>query len=311
VVKYAIEEDPVLLLGETGVGKSYVAELIHLYSGRPGEFIVVNTPGIPDTLIEAQLFGHRKGAFSGAISENEGYVTAAAGGTLFLDEIAEVQPPLQAKLLRFIDTQMYHRLGESRERRADVRIIAATNQDLQTAIAEKTFREDLFFRLNCLTIEIPPLRRRREDILTLIDENRGLLRGKMLNAEAAEILKRYDWPGNIRELKQVLKVTGIHSKDPIIGAEIAGLLTFHDFQKPAVSGKSDAIWQELIGGLSFWAAVKEPYLKRDVSRDEVKEIIERGLRETKGKYIGLLKLFNLDENEYKNFMRFLYANKLK
>lgn len=312
VVKYSIEEDPVLLLGETGVGKNHVAEMIHHYSGRSGAFVVVNTPGIPDTLIEAQLFGHKKGAFSGAVAENEGLVAAAERGTLFMDEIAELEPSLQAKLLRFIDTRKYYRLGENRELQADIRIIAATNRDLNEAIAAKTFREDLFYRLNCLTIEIPPLRERPEDIDVLLKENKGLLRGKSLSEKAVRILRNYEWPGNVRELLQVLKAAGIRFDDDLIGSEISGLLT-RKTERSTLEGadKVEAIWNELLEGRSFWEAVKAPFLDREIGREEAREIIERGLRETKGRYVGLVTLFNLEKGDYKNFMRFIYANRLK
>jgi len=312
ILRFAIEEEPVLLLGETGVGKSHIAELIHQVSGRKGPFVVVNTPGIPDTLIESQLFGHRKGSFSGAVADAEGFVAAAEKGTLFLDEIAEIEPALQAKLLRFLDTKKYHRLGETAERTADVRLIAATNRNLRVMIGDKTFREDLFFRLNCLTIEIPPLRQRRSDIEALIQEKSDLLRGKTLAPEALQALCRYDWPGNVRELIQTLKVAGIQLPGPMIGTEIGGLLAFRD---PAASqgsiDKVERIWGELKNGKSFWDSVKAPYLQRELNREEAKEIIERGLRETRGKYAGLVGLFNLDKKEYKNFMRFLYENHLK
>lgn len=310
IVRYAIEEEPVLLLGETGVGKNRVAEMIHQYSGRTGALVVVNTPGIPDTLIEAQLFGHRKGAFSGAVGENEGLVASAEGGTLFFDEIAELESPLQAKLLRFIDTRKYYRLGENHEHSADVRIIAATNRDLNQAIAEKSFREDLFYRLNCLTIEIPPLRERREDIEILLEENRGLLRGKILAPAALNILSSHDWPGNVRELLQVLKAAGIRFDTDSIGTEISGLLARKGGGFGEDAGKVEAIWKELQEGRSFWDAVKAPYLDREISREEARELIQRGLKETNGRYVGLVKLFNLKDEEYKNFMRFLYANRL-
>jgi len=311
IVRYAIEEEPVLLLGETGVGKNYVAEMIHHYSGRSGAFVVVNTPGIPDTLIEAQLFGHRRGAFSGAIDDNNGLVAAAEGGTLFLDEIAELSPPLQAKILRFIDTRMYYRLGEPRERHAEVRIIAATNRDLNAAIADKTFREDLYYRLNCLSIDIPPLRFRREDIPVLIEENRSLLRGKTLSADAREMLQSHDWPGNVRELIQVLKAAGIRFDQDPIDREISNLLSRKSPGGESDPGNVDRMWEELRSGRSFWDAVKAPYLDREISRKDIQQIVQRGLRETRGRYIGLLRLFNMGENEYKSFMRFLYANRLK
>jgi transcriptional regulator with AAA-type ATPase domain len=311
IAKYAIEEEPVLLLGETGVGKSFIAELIHTYSGRPGPFVVVNTPGIPGTLLEAQLFGHVKGAFTGAISDSQGFVAAALGGTLFLDEIAELEPALQAKLLRFIDTQMYHRVGDASERKAEVRILAATNQDLKAALLKKTFREDLYFRLNCLCIDIPPLRERREDIRIILDDNNQLLRGKTLTAEAIDILLNYAWPGNIRELLRVLRVAGIQFDGLTIGREIHDILLFPESKNPEANSVLERTWQEMQSGKTFWEAVKKPYLSRDLNREQVLAIINRGLQGSGGKYAGLLKTFNLDDGEYKNFMSFLYDNHLR
>jgi transcriptional regulator with PAS, ATPase and Fis domain len=312
VVRFAIEEEPVLLLGETGVGKSHVAEMIHTFSGRSGPFIVVNTPGIPDTLLESQLFGHRKGSFSGAVADTDGFVAAAEKGTLLLDEIAEIEPALQAKLLRFIDTQKYRRLGETEEHKANVRILTATNRDLKAMIADKTFREDLFFRLNGLTIHIPPLRERLQDLQTLLDEHQSLLRGKQLTKQALAILLGYHWPGNIRELIQVLKVAGIQFKGAEIGAEIRELLAFDDSEPKMVEAhKVELIWAALKAGQPFWQAVKDPFLKRDINRQDVKEIIARGLCECGGKYTQLARLFNLDDHDYHNFMRFLHENFLK
>lgn len=310
IIKYAIEEDPVLLLGETGSGKSRVAELIHRFSGRSGPLVVINTPGIPDTLIESQLFGHRKGAFSGAVSDSQGLVAAAAQGTLFLDEIAEINPAVQAKLLRFIDTRQYQRLGETVETHADVRLIAATNRNLKQMIGEKTFREDLFFRLNFLTISLPPLRQRPEDIEVLIEENLPLLRGKRLSDEARSLLLEYHWPGNVRELIQVFKKAGIEYSGVRIGTEIRELLTFDsgDIGSPE---RIERIWRELQAGVSFWKAVKEPYMKRELNRDQVQEIVGRGLRDVGGKYRRLLPIFNLETKEYKSFMSFLYDNHLQ
>lgn len=311
VVKYAIEEEPILLLGETGVGKSHIAEMIHRFSGRCGRFITVNTPGIPEALLESQLFGHRKGSFSGAIADTEGFVKAASGGTLFLDEISEVDTALQAKLLSFIDTRKYHRLGETVERRAEVRLIAATNRDLKKMIAEKTFREDLFFRLHYLTIYIPPLRERLEDIENLIDESQHLLRGKKLSAEARKIMLSYKWPGNTRELIQVMKTAGIEFNAGEIGPEIAGILAFHQHEMGKREEKAEQIWKRLKAGESFWTVVKIPYLHRDLNREEVKSIMERGLREAGGKYTQLARYFNLADSEYHSFMRFIHENELK
>ena len=309
VRKYAIVEEPVLLLGETGVGKNRVAELIHKYSGKKGDFVSVHTPGVARELFESQLFGHRKGSFTGATSDTTGFVAQAAGGTLFLDEIAELSPDTQAKLLRLIDKKSYTRLGDSVERRADVRIIAATNNDLRELIAKKLFREDLYFRLNVLPIVIPPLRERREDIPELLAECTSLLRKKKLNKAAIKVLVDYSWPGNIRELHSVLTRAGIEYEGDEIGAEIAEFFE-KDFPLPGVvpgNGKLDKIWQELKDGGTFWEVVKNPFMKRNICREDVKSIVQRALRESRGKgYMkDCLPILNISSQEFKKFLDFI------
>jgi transcriptional regulator with AAA-type ATPase domain len=167
---YSMVDEPLLLTGETGTGKTYIAELIHNSSGRKGKFKIIHTPGIPGSLFESEVFGHKKGAFTNAAYDKKGLVEEAAGGTLLIDEITEVSVDIQAKLLRFIETGKYTRLGESFEREVDVRIIAATNKDLQKAIECKEFREDLYYRLNVFEIELPPLRERKQDLEALVRE---------------------------------------------------------------------------------------------------------------------------------------------
>ena len=178
VVKYALEEEPVLLRGETGVGKSHIAELIHRYSGRKGKFVVAEITSINENLFESTMFGHKRGSFTDAKTDKGGLVQEANGGTLFIDEISEIPISFQAKLLRFIDKKKYRVMGECEEREADVRIVAASNRDLQKAIDDKEFREDLYYRLQVLEIEIPPLRSRKEDIKTFITKNCRFLKGK-------------------------------------------------------------------------------------------------------------------------------------
>ncbi|MBX6423092.1 sigma 54-interacting transcriptional regulator [Thermosulfurimonas sp. F29] len=201
----------VLLLGESGTGKTLTARLIHELSPRRGKpFVKVNCAALPENLLEAELFGYEKGAFTGAVASKPGRFEIADGGTIFLDEIAELPLPLQGKLLRFIQDREFERLGSTRTRRVDVRIIAATNRDLEKLVREGTFREDLFYRLNVFPIYIPPLRERREDlpglikfILRRIEQNYG--RRLVLSPEALRRLVEYPWPGNVRELENVLE----------------------------------------------------------------------------------------------------------
>jgi len=197
----------VLLTGETGTGKEVLARAIHRASGRGDKpFVPFNCTAVPREMLESQLFGYRKGAFTGADNGFEGVIRAAAGGTLFLDEIAEIGPELQPKLLRFLETREVHSLGEAQPVKVDVRIIAATNADLETLMAESRFREDLFYRLNVARLRLPPLRERREEIPPLIDhylrkfadeQKKGRL---TLDDETLEYLVLYAWPGNVRQL---------------------------------------------------------------------------------------------------------------
>ncbi len=197
----------VLLTGETGTGKEVLARAIHRASGRAGKpFVPFNCTAVPREMLESQLFGYRKGAFTGADTAFDGVIRAAAGGTLFLDEIAEIGPELQPKLLRFLETHEVHALGEPQPVKVDVRIVAATNADLETLVSENRFREDLFYRLNVARLRLPPLRERREEIPPLIDhylrrfaeeQKRGRL---TLDDETLEYLVLYHWPGNVRQL---------------------------------------------------------------------------------------------------------------
>jgi transcriptional regulator with GAF, ATPase, and Fis domain len=205
----------VLIQGETGTGKELVAEAIHFHSPRAeGPLIKVNCAALPESLVEDELFGHVRGAFTGAVSDKPGRIELAHGGTLFLDEVGDLGPSVQAKLLRVLETGEFERLGDPRTRRAEVRIIAATNTDLRAAVAEHRFREDLFFRLNVVPIYLPPLRERMEDIPLLaahflehIRRNTG--RDVRLGHDALRAMLRYRWPGNVRELKNALEYAAI------------------------------------------------------------------------------------------------------
>jgi DNA-binding NtrC family response regulator len=306
-------DDPLLITGETGTGKTHFAERIHNYSGKKGKFVAINTPGIPGSLFESELFGHKKGAFTNALYDKKGLVEEAAGGTLLIDEITEVSIPLQAKLLRFIETGKYTRLGESFEREVDVRIIAATNKDLQKAIENKEFREDLYYRLNVFEIELPPLRERKQDLGALVREKIRYLNGKKIGDEFLEVIYSHDWPGNVRELISVLKRAGFMDKDTITGKDIQAIIhgSSRNRNNKDKADENNKIWNDFKKGKSFWEVVKEPFLSRDLKRSEVKALIARGLVETGGKYKKLLKVFNLKESDYHRFMRFLHEQDLK
>jgi len=204
----ARSETRVLITGESGVGKEVLADLIHAWSPRArGPLIKINCAAIPETLLESELFGHEKGAFTGATRQRIGRFEEASGGTLFLDEIGDMALPLQAKLLRVIQDGRFQRIGSNLDIHSDARILASTNRDLETAVREGRFREDLYYRLNVVELHVPPLRERPEDILPLATHFlRQFAGGRARFAPSvAEILQRYAWPGNVRELRNVME----------------------------------------------------------------------------------------------------------
>jgi two-component system, NtrC family, response regulator AlgB len=212
VRRAAGSEAAVLLRGENGTGKGVLARLLHASSPRAtGPFVVVHAPTLSEELLASELFGHARGAFTGAVKDQPGKVEAAHGGTLFLDEIAEIAPTLQAKLLRFLQDKQFERVGETQTRRADVRVVSATNRNLDTDVAAGRFREDLLYRLNVIEVTVPPLRERREDIVPLARHFVAFFARQArrpvpeVSPEAEAALLRYDWPGNVRELRNAME----------------------------------------------------------------------------------------------------------
>ncbi len=213
---------PVLVLGESGTGKELVARAIHdLSPRREGPFVAVNTGGIPKDLIASELFGHLKGAFTGAISDKKGKFEEAHEGTLFLDEISTMSIPVQISLLRVLETSIIERVGSTKPIKVNVRIICASNEDLQELIRQQKFREDLYYRLNVFNIVLPPLRKRKQDIPYLVKYFRSLFNLELnknikdVNPAALQILKQYSWPGNIRELRNVLLRAVLSAEDTL------------------------------------------------------------------------------------------------
>jgi transcriptional regulator with PAS, ATPase and Fis domain len=232
--------------GETGTGKEKVARALHTRSRRAGPFVAINAAGLSDELFQAQVFGHARGAFTGAVSESRGYVAAAEGGTLFLDEVAELSPTSQARLLRFLQEKEYERLGEGRLRPADVRVISATNVDLHERVAAGRFRADLRFRLDGFTLVVPPLRDRGSDLdlLTrhfLEKAARSLGRPRPEGTvEFWRALRAYHWPGNVRELEMLLKRAVLMAKrQPLTHEDLA----FHAAEPPPTAAPLRAVVQ--------------------------------------------------------------------
>jgi two-component system NtrC family response regulator len=208
----AQRESTVLILGESGTGKELLAKAIHLNSPRKrGPFVVVNCGAIPENLIESELFGHKKGAFTGALADRIGKFEAAHGGTVFLDEVSELAQPLQVRLLRVLQEHEIDKIGETRPLSVNIRVVAATNRDLTKMIADKSFREDLYYRLSVVNLRLPPLRDRREDIPLLLEHfllkstGRYNLPQRRLDPRAIELLVNYNWPGNVRELENAIE----------------------------------------------------------------------------------------------------------
>jgi DNA-binding NtrC family response regulator len=238
----------VLILGETGVGKDIVARLIHQHSMRAhAPLVTINCAGLPDSLLESELFGHIRGSFTGAYRDKAGLLETASGGTVFLDEVGEMSPRMQTVLLRFLETGEIQRIGSTRSQsRVDVRLITATNRDFQKHIASGGFREDLYYRLNVISLTIPPLRDRRDDILLLIDHFLDVYslqhrtRRPWVTPDALAALVAYRWPGNVRELKNVIeRAVILSSGDEILPEDLPLELRTHIASKAPLAGGQD------------------------------------------------------------------------
>jgi two-component system response regulator AtoC len=264
--RVAPTHEPVLIVGESGTGKELVANAIHKNSPRAGQpFLKVNSAALSPALLESELFGHEKGSFTGAVARRIGRFEHAHGGTLFLDEIGDLDIDLQAKLLRVLQTGQFERVGGEETLQVDVRILAATNRDLPARIVEGRFREDLFYRLNVVTIELPPLRQRRDDIPLLAEHILGKLARKYdwpnlgLSPQALTHLCARDWPGNVRELQNVLARAAILARGRIIGIE--------DVQTPTSDTRSESATGSL--------------LLRDILAETEQRVIRQALEQEK------------------------------
>lgn len=225
VDKIAKTDSTVLVLGESGTGKELIARQVHSRSPRRGEFVSINCGALPETLLESELFGHKKGSFTDAYRDKEGLFKVANGGSLFLDEISETSPGIQVKLLRVLQEKEIVPIGATKPITVDVRLIASTNQDLRELVKKGKFREDLYFRINVIPVRIPPLRERKSDVRILVDHflklycKRFDLRLKRISDEALKTLSDYEWPGNIRELENVIERAVVLTEGSTIGSE--------------------------------------------------------------------------------------------
>ena len=283
IQKVADSPSTVLITGESGTGKELVALALHNQSSRCDKpFIRINVAAIPPTLIEAELFGHEKGAFTGAVTQKPGRFELAHGGTLFLDEIGELPVDMQVKLLRVLQESTFERVGGIKTLRVDVRLIAATNRDLKKAIEQGLFREDLFYRLNVVPIELPPLRERSEDIPILVEEilkklNRRLQRSvERFTAEAMAVLSSYPWPGNIRELENIMERTLLFADKNII--DVGDLPPDLQMNLGGLSGLKPRAADHLTPGHE--GSMK--HIVRQATAEIERDLIQRALDDTHG-----------------------------
>ena len=326
-IQFAARADAkVLVTGETGVGKDLVARLIHHSSRRRlAPMATINCAGLPETLLESELFGHVRGSFTDAVRDKAGIFESAANGTVFLDEVGEMSARMQAVLLRFLETGELQRVGADRvHARVNVRVIAATNRDLTAEIQAGRFREDLFYRLNVLHIHVAPLREHREDIQELLQHflhEFSLRHGTGPRTFASDVLARlsdHDWPGNVRQLKNVVERIVVKSSGAVIQihdlprdlelprhAPVAGGSTA-ERDRPVVT---ELLSRMLEGRESFWSVVHGPFMDRDITRANLTEVISRGLERSGGNYRGLVSLFNMPQSDYKRFLTFLTSHR--
>jgi transcriptional regulator with PAS, ATPase and Fis domain len=321
IERVARSDAKVLCTGESGVGKEVVARAIHAASPRQHhEFVAVNCAGLPETLLESELFGHVKGSFTGAYRDKPGKLEIAHDGTLFLDEVGEMTLRMQGLLLRFLETGELQKVGAERQGSVvNVRLIAATNRNLRQLIDQGLFREDLYYRLNVINLKIPPLRDRRQDIPELIAHfmrrhcnNGHRSEVRRIDQEAIQVLSEYPWPGNVRELENAI--------ERLVVTVAAETITVKDLppelqvqRHVAVRPKherrrtvADDLYKKLVEEHeSFWNIVYPLYMRREITRGNVRDLVRKGLEDARGNYKLVTRLFNIDPREYKKFLNFL------
>ncbi len=320
VDRVARSDAKVLITGESGVGKEIVALNIHSLGPRTAAtFAPVNCAGLPETLLESELFGHVKGSFTGAYRDKPGKLEMAHLGTVFLDEIGEMTLRMQGLLLRFLETGELQKVGaDGGGRHINVRVIAATNRNLREMIAQGTFREDLFYRLNVIHIVVPPLRNRREDIPELVEHflarftaaNHSPITG--VSPAAMKALMQYPWPGNVRELENVIERMVVTVQRSTIEVEdlsaeirVQQNIPIHP-RRERRRTVADDLYKRLVDQReSFWATVYPLFMEREITRANVREVVRRGLEEARGNYKIVARIFNMEPREYKRFLNFL------
>jgi DNA-binding NtrC family response regulator len=321
VLRVARSDAKVLITGESGVGKEVVARAIHAEGPRQNnDFVAVNCAGLPETLLESELFGHVKGSFTGAYRDKPGKLEMAHQGTVFMDEVGEMTLRMQGLLLRFLETGELQKVGSERSGSVvNVRVIAATNRNLRHLIDQGQFREDLFYRLNVIHLAIPPLRDRRADIPALVDhfldkfaQKRSTNRQVTFAPETMQALTTYAWPGNVRELENVVErllvtaptdVITVRDLPPELQAPRSlSLRPKHERRRTV----ADDLYKKLVEDReSFWTAVYPLYMQREITRGNMRDLVRKGLENARGNYKIVAKLFNMEQRDYKRFLNFL------
>ncbi len=315
--KIARFDAPVLITGESGVGKESLAQALYLLGPRLGRpFVAVNCPQFQEgNLTVSELFGHKRGSFTGAIADRRGCFEVADGGAIFLDEIGDLHMSAQTMLLRALAFGEFQPLGSNETRVVNVRVIAATNRPVDELRAGgPQFRGDLFFRLRYFLINVPPLRERGDDWrllleywLTRLQAQYGI--AKRFSPSSMEILARYQWPGNIRELSSIVTMGYALSDSSLIQPDdFISLL--QSGEGPCESADEDLYRRIAVGGGNFWDVVYEPFMSRELNRAQVRSLVRRGLVKTQGSYRDMVAEFNLPDSDYQRFMDFLRHHRL-
>jgi transcriptional regulator with PAS, ATPase and Fis domain len=338
IEQVARSDAKVLITGESGTGKEVVARVIHASSPRNHmPFVPVNCAGIPETLLESELFGHVRGSFTGAYRDKPGKLEMADHGTILLDEIGEMTQRMQGLLLRFLETGEIQKVGaEVVARVTDVRVVTATSRNLDDLIAQGQFREDLLYRINVIHIVVPPLRERRDDIPLLVDHflkgyatrgngngnangGPGISNGsrnhvvKAIGPEAMAALVDYHWPGNVRQVENIVERIVVTCRREMaqvedLPAEVRtpGKPKNGGIDQRAAQSVADDLYQRLLKEReSFWNVVYPLYMNREITRNNVRELVHKGLEEARGNYKIVLRLFNMAPTDYKRFLGFL------
>lgn len=315
--KLARYQEPVLVTGESGAGKEHIAQALYLWGlqGPAKPYVSVNCPQFQDgNLTVSELFGHTRGSFTGAVGERRGAFEEADGGLIFLDEIGDLPAPAQAMLLRTLATGEYRALGSDRPRTVNVRVVSATNRPLNQLMLEEKFRADLFFRLRHFHVDVPALRTRGDDWRLLLDYCLRRLahrygEKKTFSKTSLRLLENYSWPGNVRQLVGLVNsgyamADGSTIEPPDFESHMNGA----GDRAPAV----DDLYQRVTsGGGSFWTDVYQPFMDRDLNRQQVREIVRKGFAASQFNYRRLLGVFKVPASDYQRFMDFLRHHQLK